>query len=617
MCALCGLSPAARFAEGVVTGIDPAFEGTPLAALDWGTRLDLPDGRLSVGFLPAGRTLDNVDLRGRTDPTAEPWQTLDFAADERAAILEALSVYETIIPVEIVEADDPDTADFRLFKTEDLGAVGLMFPPAFPPNEDRAGLSGYDATAFDGSLAPGSFAFHVFQHEFGHGFGLDHPHETFGQSDVMAGVAGPRDAGLHALNQGVFTIMTYNDPWPEGPTGPSETFDHGWPMTPMALDIAVLQAKYGANDTHAAGDDVYVLPRENAPGTGWVAIWDTGGRDAIRNDSGRDAVIDLAAATLAYEPGGGGVVSHAAGIRGGFTIANGVTIEDAYGGAGDDDVRGNDADNRLFGRKGADTLWSADGDDAVRGGRGADVVSGGRGEDRLVGGPGADDLVGDAGADRLSGAGGNDTLVGATGDDRLAGGRGRDELWGGNGADTANGGPGDDGLDGSTGDDLLVGAAGDDALYGIHGDDRLRGGPGRDTLLADDGDDDARGGADGDLLRGFAGDDALVGGAGDDLLRGGPGADRLIPGPGADLVRGGVGADRFLVRPGDGADTLADFAPGEDLLVARGFGFDSADAVLETARATEDGLRLELEPGTSVLLAGLGAGALAADDILV
>ena len=75
-----------------------------------------------------------------------------------------------------------------------------------------------------------------------------------------------------------------------------------------------------------------------------------------------DARIDLTAATLDYTPTGGGVVSflynedhlhpHAEQVKGGFTIANGVVIENATGGDGNDVLIGNSAANVLTGNIG-------------------------------------------------------------------------------------------------------------------------------------------------------------------------------------------------------------------------------------------------------------------------
>ena len=132
----------------------------------------------------------------------------------------------------------------------------------------------------------------------------------------------------------------------------------------MALDIALLQATYGANTSHASGDNTYTLVSVNASGTGYQAIWDTGGVDEIVYAGSASVTIDLRAATLNAEAGGGGFISSADGIHGGYTIANGVIIENATGGSNDDTLIGNDADNMFTGGYGNDT---------VDGGLGADT----------------------------------------------------------------------------------------------------------------------------------------------------------------------------------------------------------------------------------------------------
>ena len=48
-----------------------------------------------------------------------------------------------------------------------------------------------------------------------------------------------------------------------------------------------------------------------------------------------------------WRDGGGGYVSKAAGVYGGFTVARGTVVENATGGDGDDTLWGNAADNVL------------------------------------------------------------------------------------------------------------------------------------------------------------------------------------------------------------------------------------------------------------------------------
>ena len=56
-----------------------------------------------------------------------------------------------------------------------------------------------------------------------------------------------------------------------------------------------------------------------------------------------------------------------------FTIANNTTIENAFGGDGNDVIIGNEADNTLKGYRGDDTLQGGAGDDMLFGGAGADL----------------------------------------------------------------------------------------------------------------------------------------------------------------------------------------------------------------------------------------------------
>jgi len=153
----------------------------------------------------------------------------------------------------------------------------------------------------------------------------------------------------------------------------------------------------------------------------------------VHSGSG-NATVDLRAATLRYENGGGGFVSSVDGIAGGFTIANGVVIENATGGSGNDTITGNAAANVLRGRGGKDAIDGGNGADTIKGNRGADVLSGGRGADRILGGGENDKITGNAGADTLIGGSGNDRILGNAGRDNLSG--GRDMLTGGAGADT-------------------------------------------------------------------------------------------------------------------------------------------------------------------------------------
>ncbi|MGH1332158.1 MAG: M10 family metallopeptidase C-terminal domain-containing protein, partial [Paracoccaceae bacterium] len=315
---------------------------------------------------------------------------------------EVFSVVSSVTNLTFTTTTDPN-ADFKIVIDDDE-VLGDFDGQMGPPGEANAGIGIFDGQNIDrgpgGPMEAGGYDFMVVTHEFMHALGLAHPHDTGGSSSIMNGVGDAYDDyGDYDLNQGTFTVMTYNNGYFTGSPGSQPDANHiyGYEAGPMALDIAILQSLYGANMTTATGDNTYLLPDENAPGTSWQAIWDAGGTDTIAYAGTRNATIDLRAATLLYEPGGGGWVSAADGISGGFTIANGVEIENATGGSGNDSLVGNAIANTLIGGAGNDSLHGNEGDDTLGGGEGADELSGGEGADQLSGDAGNDSLYGDAG----------------------------------------------------------------------------------------------------------------------------------------------------------------------------------------------------------------------------
>jgi Ca2+-binding RTX toxin-like protein len=69
-----------------------------------------------------------------------------------------------------------------------------------------------------------------------------------------------------------------------------------------------------------------------------------------------------------------------------------------------------------------------------------------------------------------------------------------------------------------------------------------------------------------DVLRGNAGNDTLTGGAGGDILNGGNGNDFIDGGLGNDVLTGELGNDLFVLKAGDGRDSISDFQLGIDKL---------------------------------------------------
>lgn len=283
-------------------------------------------------------------------------------------------------------------------------------------------------------LAYGGSNYRTVIHEIFHNLGLSHPHDRYAGLPGVTSASG--DTGDFALNQNVYTVMSYNRVKEVDDEGRETT---GWPFTPStvdqsfgvlgAFDIAYTQALYGANMSTATGNDVYNIFAADGDGVYFKAIWDAGGNDEFAYTGTGDVIIDLRAATLDMADGmmAGGMISWADGVHGGFTIANGTVIERATGDQGDDLLIGNAVKNRLMGRDGDDVLIGLGGGDSLKGGKGKDLLNGGKQDDVLIGGNGRDKLLG---GDQ------KDILIGGNGRDYLAGGKGRDTLTGGNGVDT-------------------------------------------------------------------------------------------------------------------------------------------------------------------------------------
>ncbi|WP_158766127.1 M10 family metallopeptidase C-terminal domain-containing protein [Terricaulis silvestris] len=468
---------------------------------------------------------------------------------EKQQVMKALEEYEKVLGVNYEITTDESAATFRLFTTTSASFGAYMYPqdPAFG---DAQGIAAFNVDsggwgAFPQSLEQGGYSFETILHEFGHGHGLAHPHDNGGGSEIMLGVTAAQGSyGIYDLNQGVYTVMSYNSSWETGPNGESPFtiagVSNGWAGTLSAFDIAMLQERYGANNHYAEGNDTYTIKDVQAVGTYYETIWDTKGKDTIRYDGARNARIDLTAATLNYSPTGGGVVSFVDGIWGGFTIAAGVVIENARGGSGDDVLIGNSAKNELYGNAGDDFLMGRAGGDKLDGGADFDTASyqgsGAAVNVSLASGSGSGgDAAGDCltNIEAVEGSAFNDTLTGNSGNNTLTGGDGNDKLDGGSGNDT---------LDGGDGNDTLYGGNGIDALSGGDGDDKLDGGNDNDSLS---------------------------GGAGNDKLTGGNGIDTLDGGIGNDTLTGGNARDHFVFAFGDGQDRITDFKKNTDLIDLR------------------------------------------------
>jgi serralysin len=575
-----------------ITGLDP------LDSIRWrnADNIEVSAGNIAyVYFANEGETFGEL-----ADDGVSPLPSFGWNNFEKDQLLLALHEYTEITGITYAETSDASQATFRVITTESEQYGAYMYPndPAFG---DAVGIGAFNVLSGgwnlpgQQSLLRGGYSFGVILHEFGHAHGLAHPHDTGGGSDVMLGVTGADSLGIFNLNQGVYTVMSYNDAWETHPDGPSPytraTVGQGFNGSLSAFDIAALQERYGVH-ANATGNDRYLLKDVNGPGTYYETIWDTGGTDEIRYDGAKAAQIDLTAATLDYSPTGGGVVSFVDNIWGGFTIANGVVIENATGGTGDDVLLGNDAGNSLNGRGGRDTVDGRGGDDRIVFDATDRSVTGGDGIDTLVvtgaatvslfkqtgtqvlgsnvfgfenvdatGATGVVNVTGSEGANVIRGGDAGGTLSGGGGSDQIFGGRGSDVIAGGAGADTLSGGDGDDRVTFDSADTSVSGGAGNDTLV-LTGGTRVDLGVSSGSQVA------------GHAVYGFNSVDAsaslravtVFGSVYSNTIRGGAGDDLIRSGGGADTLTGGGGADSFAFdggTVGTARATVTDFSHGQ------------------------------------------------------
>ena len=551
------------------------------------------------------------------------YQTKGWNAYQQKELSAALQTYSNVANVTFKQTTNIKNANFAIAITpqitKDQGDPDLLGFFNFPGTEKPPQLGLFNASGSGWATTPGNgldqggYGFITLIHELGHGMGLKHPfHGGVTNDTLFPGVRLDQsgDLGNFALDQGIYTMMAYNDGWVTAPQGPApKGGDYGFEGTPMALDVAALQSLYGPNTNFHSGDDTYVLPDSNGAGTYYSCIWDTGGDNTIEYLGPKDAVINLNAATLTYGPGAGGYVSYVRGVYGGYTIANGVMIQNAIGGSGNDSITGNNGNDFLKGGTGANTIVGGTGINVIVSG-GTDLIAANGTDDIALNGPaatvvsgGADTITGGAGSYSVSAnANATDSVFLESGKLLFANGDGASTVVGGSGSVTLFGGIGGGVFSGgAAGNNVIVGGPGQAVMIGDgNGDVLFSSGNAGDTLVAGSGNESLVGTA-------GAGNDVFFAGSGNDVIDAGSGKDEIFAGTGNASVFAGAGKDTFFFVKGQagGTDTIFDFKPARDHLKLLGYGHGAAKAALAGATVNNGALTLTLPDNTRVTFVGV------------
>jgi Ca2+-binding RTX toxin-like protein len=399
--------------------------------LDSGAKQDTSDGVITYGFWDTNHAVgqNNHPAQGEGRGYSE------FTDAQKEAARIAVGTWDDLISARFVEVEQGPGASGYGRQTTDIMMGNTYTGPAqawayYPGYEHQyARVSGDVWIAdprFNGSnaqLDPGFYGVQTLNHELGHSLGLSHPgNYDFGDDNDGDGEPDPityEGDAFYFQDSHQYTIMSYFDSYETG----NDQIDWNlmrfvYPSTPMVHDIAVIQAKYGADYTTRSGDTVYgfnatadvtndAMRFEDGEMVSIFSIWDGGGNDTL-DLSGYDSnsVIDLrpgaytsaggpgeqltldeinannAAAgygsrTAAYDLYFGGREGTNEGIPWSeivdtdFVMDNNIglaydhgngraLIENAIGGGGDDQLNGNTAANKLTGGAGDDTFIFAD-----------------------------------------------------------------------------------------------------------------------------------------------------------------------------------------------------------------------------------------------------------------
>lgn len=334
---------------------DPEIFSDRTDSLLWGTKWG---GALGTGVtvtysFPQGSAFwDTPYLEGTRWYSLEDYQM--------AGARDALASWSAVANIrfqEVAENSSGDVGEIR-FAFSDYVDSDSAAHAYLPSDDPAAGDIWFNIEDGYTEPAPGSYFYNTMIHEIGHAIGLAHSFDG-------EGVAPEYDNYF-------YTVMSYTaSPWSED----GDNYASFYPTTPMYLDILALQAIYGAPLATNAGNTTYTFNDAYY----FETIVDTGGTDTIVYAGTDTCSIDLREGEFSElsRP----IEFSSVSSRSTVSIGPGTVIENARGGARNDEIWGNGVKNKLFGNAGRDT---------IKGGGGNDVITGGTGKDRLQGDAGKD-----------------------------------------------------------------------------------------------------------------------------------------------------------------------------------------------------------------------------------
>ena len=291
--------------------------------------------------------------------------TSQFTEAQKGVIRETLNNFSDTANIRFKESVNAQSHHMQI--KVDGGSFKWQAPWYTPVSDDEPGKVqvSLNQRHADELVKPNSFGRHIIAKAVAFKLGLPDPASAVSRSN-------------YAENTSAYTVRS---PFLETRSDHRFNKTHGednqYSSTPMMDDIAIMQDKFGANLQTRTGDTTYgfnsnadrdVFKLQSSDDLPVFCVWDADGNDTFDFSAFRqDQVLNLKSGSFSNVGGGLGNVS----------IANGVTIERAIGGAGNDILIGNDVGNELEGGEGDDILY----------------VKANSGFNRLTGGPGKNTFV--------------------------------------------------------------------------------------------------------------------------------------------------------------------------------------------------------------------------------